>query len=93
MVSLTESSRRKGGKNEELPPAAENYITLYKLVDAANSEAWYFSAIIHAADKNTTEAKADLLKAISNGFNDKARLLHQQEFTGISLDEISGRIK
>jgi hypothetical protein len=73
--------------------AAKNYVSLYKLVDNGNSEAWYFSAILNAADKNAVQVKADLLKAVSNGFNDKARLQQQAEFTGIDLSEIINRMK
>ena len=79
--------------NRRQYPAAENYVGLYKLVDSGNSEAWYFSAILNAANKNTAQAKADLLKAVGNGFNDKARLQQQEEFKGIELTEIISKMK
>ena len=77
--------------------AAQHFITLYKLVDNNNSEAWYFSAILNARNKNAAQAKADLLKAISNGFNDKARLMQQAEFQQpgqlINVNEIISSMK
>ncbi|MEP7238802.1 MAG: hypothetical protein ABI685_13080 [Ferruginibacter sp.] len=73
--------------------AARHFVILYTLVDSSNSEAWYFSAILNARNKNAGLAKADLLKAISNGFNDKERLRQQPEFQGIDLTEITGKMK
>jgi len=77
--------------------AAQHFVNLYKLVDYTNSEAWYFSAIVNARNNNAAQTKADLLKAISNGFSDKARLMQQTEFKQsdleIDLDEITGKMK
>lgn len=60
--------------------AAAHFISLYKLVDEANSEAWYFSAIINARNGNLAQASTDIIKAVALGFNDKARLMQQAEF-------------
>jgi pimeloyl-ACP methyl ester carboxylesterase len=64
------------GQNAE----ARHFVDLYKLADPGNSEAWYFSAILHARDGDATGAQADLLKAVSDGFGDKARMMGQPEF-------------
>ncbi|OQP41071.1 hypothetical protein A4H97_15855 [Niastella yeongjuensis] len=61
---------------------AEYYVNLYKLVDPTNSEAWYFSAILHARLNDMAAVEADLLKAVEYGFNDKARLHAQNDFAG-----------
>ena len=79
--------------NSRQDAAAQHFVTLYKLVDNSNSEAWYFSAILNARNKKPKLVKADLLKAISNGFNDKARLMQQPEFQGIDLAEIISKMK
>jgi hypothetical protein len=55
-------------------------VTLYKLADPSNSEAWYFSAILHARSNQPADAESDLLKAVACGFTDKQRLHQQPEF-------------
>ncbi|HLK30174.1 MAG TPA: hypothetical protein VKT28_16450 [Puia sp.] len=65
---------------------AEYFVTLYKLADPMNSEAWYFSAIINARKNDSKATEDDLLKAVENGFNDKDRMLQQPEFQSIHLN-------
>lgn len=74
---------------------AEYFVTLYKMADPANSEAWYFSAILNARKNNIKATKDDLLKAIKNGFTDKDRMLRQPEFQTFHLNfsEIENSIK
>jgi hypothetical protein len=76
---------------------AEHFVSLYKMVDAANSEAWYFSAILNARNNNAKAAEADLMKAVEQGFADKNRLFQQPEFqqqgTQINLTEIANKMK
>lgn len=76
---------------------ASYFIKLYKDVDPTNSEAWYFSAILNARNKNANATKNDLLRAVSLGFNDKKRLEAQPEFhTNLSpkyLSEIENKMK
>ena len=76
---------------------AEHFVSLYKMVDATNSEAWYFSAILNARNNNAKAAEADLLKAVEHGFADKNRLLRQPEFqkpgSKIDLTEIVSKMK
>lgn len=76
---------------------AAYFNNLYKLADSTNSEAWYFSAILNARRNNPAAAKADLLKAVDLGFDDKTRMLRQIEFQviadDINLEEIVTRIK
>ena len=64
--------------------AAQHFVTLYKMADATNPEAWYFSAMLDARSSNTKTAEADLLKAATNGFTDTARMLQQPEFQTLS---------
>jgi len=76
---------------------AQYFVGLYKMADATNSEAWYFSAILNARNNNGKATKADLLKAVENGFTDKNRLIQQPEFknlgTQINLPEIESKMK
>jgi pimeloyl-ACP methyl ester carboxylesterase len=76
---------------------AQYFVNLYKIVDPANSEAWYFSAILNARNNNVKATEDDLLKAVANGFNDKIRLIQQSEFqqlgTQINLEEIESKMK
>ena len=76
---------------------AQYFVTLYKKVDPANSEAWYFSAILCARNNDPKGAKDDLAKSVSLGFNDKNRLEQQPEFsnskTKIDLPEIEAEMK
>jgi hypothetical protein len=53
---------------------AQHFVNLYKLADPANSEAWYFSAILHARRNEKDLAEKDLQKAESLGFTDTVRL-------------------
>ena len=74
---------------------ARFFVELYKLDDAANPEAWYFSAILNARNNNLNAVKDDLLKAVQNGFTDKERLEHQPEFENgqVDLSEIKNKMK
>jgi hypothetical protein len=65
---------------------AEYYVNLYKMVDPTNSEAWYFSAILHARLNDMPAVEADLLKAVECGFNDKARMHSQNDFVDRGID-------
>ncbi|HXB33230.1 MAG TPA: hypothetical protein VNV35_07405 [Puia sp.] len=67
---------------------ARRFVELYKLADATNPEAWYFSAILNAREGKGHEAEADLLKADSYGFRDKGRLLQQTEFQALDREKI-----
>ena len=73
-----------GNRND----AAQHFVQLYKMADPANSEAWIFSAILHARGGDDHAAADDLLKAAANGFNDKGRLRQQPEFRRIDLARI-----
>ncbi len=83
--------------NQNQNQEAEYFVSLYKKVDPANSEAWYFSAILNARNKDAAKAIADLQKSISLGFNDKKRLEQQPEFSNseikINLTEIEAEMK
>jgi hypothetical protein len=59
-------------------------VELYKLADPTNSEAWYFSAILHARNNDAAATEKDLLKAVENSFSDKGRLQQQPEFQILS---------
>lgn len=76
---------------------AEFFVTLYKTVDATNSEAWYFSAVLDARNNNVTTANNDLLKAAANGFNDVQRMQQQPEFqalqSSINFTAIEAKMK
>jgi len=63
---------------------ARQFVEYYKIADPANSEAWYFSALLHARDNQPQAAENDLLKAFKLGFRDKARLAQQPEFQKLS---------
>ncbi|HVS97499.1 MAG TPA: hypothetical protein VHE54_13490 [Puia sp.] len=66
--------------------AARQFTGLYKMADPANSEAWYFSAVLDAREGNKTAAAADLQTAVKCGFNDRRRLRQQPEFQQQHLD-------
>ena len=63
---------------------AQYFVTLYKMADATNPEAWYFSALINARNSNTKATENDLVKAAGYGFTDTARLVGQPEFQVLS---------
>ena len=83
----------KGNQNND----ALYFVGLYKLVDPTNSEAWYFSAILNARNKNSKATEDDLVKAVSLGFRDKNRLMQQPEFQQsrltINLSDIENKMK
>ena len=76
---------------------ADFFVSLYKLADPTNSEAWYFSAILDARNHDVVKTKEDLEKAVTLGFNDKKRLEQQPEFSNggadINLNEIEKKMK
>jgi pimeloyl-ACP methyl ester carboxylesterase len=69
-----------GNANSE----ARHFVDLYKMADPGNSEAWYFSAILHAREGHVSAVEGDLLKAVENGFRDVTRLRQQPEFRELS---------
>jgi hypothetical protein len=77
--------------------AARHFVELYKMADPTNSEAWYFSAILHARDHDVHATESDLLTAVENGFRDKNRLKQQPEFknqsTPINFYKIESRMQ
>ncbi len=70
--------------NNNQNEAAQYFVTLYKMADVTNSEAWYFSAILHARNNNAKATEDDLLKAAGYGFNDVNRMMQQPEFQKLS---------
>jgi hypothetical protein len=64
---------------------AQHFVNLYKLADPTNSEAWYFSAILHARRNEKEATEADLLKAKSCGFDDMNRIQQQPEFRKLNI--------
>ncbi|MDQ6889842.1 MAG: hypothetical protein M3Z56_06165 [Bacteroidota bacterium] len=76
---------------------AQHFVDLYKIADATNSEAWYFSAILNARNHNAKAAQDDLLKAVANGFTDKKRMMQQPEFQNagapLNLPEVEAKMK
>ncbi len=76
---------------------AQYFVGLYKMADATNSEAWYFSAILNARNNNAKAAESDLIKAVGFGFTDKDRMLQQPEFiklaSEINFAEIKSKMK
>jgi pimeloyl-ACP methyl ester carboxylesterase len=75
--------------NSNQMEGAQYFVTLYKLADATNSEAWYFSAILLARKNEMAAAESDLQKAVLYGFTDKARLHQQPEFrNGLNFAKI-----
>lgn len=83
--------------NQNQNDAASHFVTLYKMADPGNSEAWYFSAILNARNNNAKAVQDDLLKAVANGFNDKQRMQQQAEFQSlqpsINLGEIEMKMQ
>ncbi|MBS1946338.1 MAG: hypothetical protein JST47_01090 [Bacteroidetes bacterium] len=72
----------QSGQND----GAAYFVTLYKMADPVNSEAWYFSAILNARKNNSRGTENDLLKAVSLGYHDKERMRMQQEFQSLRID-------
>lgn len=75
--------------NSNQNTTAQYFVSLYKMADATNSEAWYFSAILNARANNATATKADLLKAVENDFTDSTRMQQQPEFGILSATDIA----
>ena len=75
---------------------AQYFVNLYKMADATNSEAWYFSAILNARSNNAKATEDDLLRAVADGFTDKNRMMQQPEFhnleTQINFSEIGRKM-
>ena len=65
---------------------AQYFVTLYKMADPTNSEAWYFSAILQARKNEVAGVESDLLQAVKYGFTDKDRLRQQPEFKQVNLN-------
>lgn len=64
---------------------AQHFVDLYKLADPTNSEAWYFSALLHARRNEKDATESDLLKAKSYGFDDMNRIQQQPEFRKLNI--------
>ncbi|HSC39012.1 MAG TPA: hypothetical protein VLD19_14115, partial [Chitinophagaceae bacterium] len=83
--------------NSQANDDARYFVELYKVADPTNSEAWYFSAILSARNRQAKAAESDLMKAARYGFRDKGRLLQQPEFQqqspGINFAGIEKRMQ
>jgi dienelactone hydrolase len=83
--------------NADQNDPAGYFVDLYKLADPTNTEAWYFSALLHARNHEVQGVQSDLLKAVKIGFSDKSRLEQQPEFkmiaAQINLPMIESRMK
>ncbi|HEY4107650.1 hypothetical protein [Puia sp.] len=74
------------GRND----GARHFVELYKMADPANSEAWYFSAVVDVREGHVPVAATDLQKAIGLGFRDRERLRRQPEFQkAFSVSDLS----
>lgn len=69
------------GSNQDA--GARYFVELYKMADATNSEAWYFSAILNARNNSAVATENDLRKAVEYGFTDEDRMMQQPEFRNL----------
>lgn len=60
--------------------------TLYRLIDPANPEAWYLSAVVSAQLGQPSMLSAHLQQAVQNGFNDIERCRKEPSFAGVQQD-------
>ncbi len=79
--------------NNNQNEAAQYFVTLYKMDDPTNSEAWYFSAVLDARKNSAKATQDDLLKAANYGFNDTNRMIQQPEFLKLSPQINFGKIE
>lgn len=64
-----------------------NYLSaLYRIVDPANSEAWYLSAVVAAQQQQPDRAAGFLDQAVTCGFNDMERCRKEAYFAGMQQD-------
>jgi hypothetical protein len=59
---------------------AEYIVSLYKIIDPDNKDAWYYSAILAAKKGQQAEAVAALEASVRNGFTDKDMLMQEPAF-------------
>ena len=65
---------------------AGKYVSIYKLVDPANSYVWYFSAILQVRAGQKEQALKMLEKAVKMGFDDLQDMKERPEF-GVFKDD------
>jgi len=87
-LSLAFYSLSNRALNSNANAEAGKYVDLYKQADPTNSEAWYFSAILNARNRQNKAAENDLQKAVVDGFRDKDRLRQQPEFRQLNLSGV-----
>ncbi len=96
-LSLAFYSISNGLINSHQDDGANHFVALYKLADATNPEALYFSAILNARKGNAEAVQSDLVKAVTSGFTDTTRLRSQPEFRALAsqlhLDLIESKMK
>lgn len=85
-LSLSAYMYSNNSLKQNNPDAAKIYIEIYRLVDPGNSEHRYLAAIVAARENRKDEVVKALSEAIELGFNDKARLLAEPDFTGYHTD-------
>ncbi len=69
-------------------PNAEKYIGIYELVDPPNSEHAYFKAKLRVRQGRLNEAIPALQQAVALGFEDRARIEADPDFTGLRGDPV-----
>jgi hypothetical protein len=96
-LSLVAFMNTNAALKEDARPQAEQFLTIYRLVDPTNSEWAYLSACLDMRNSNTSSALANLEQAVSLGFNEVERARSQQEFQALLNDakfnEVLAKVK
>ncbi len=85
-LSLAAYMQADAAIRQKRNPDAEKYVSIYKLVDPANSYVWYFSAILQARAGQKEKALKMLNKAVEMGFDDIQDMKRRPAFGIIKND-------
>jgi predicted esterase len=73
--------------SQNRPEIADHYVTIYKMVDPKNADAYYFNAMLLAMQHKNPEALEALKKSAELGLDDVEKLRNEIAFKGISNSE------
>ncbi len=83
-LSLASYMEANAAINANQLDKADYILQIYRLVDPANSEAWYLSAEVHAKQGNEAATINELQNAIDNGFKERDRMVNDPAFATIA---------
>jgi poly(3-hydroxybutyrate) depolymerase len=85
-LSLVAFMNANSALNQNALPQAEEFLSLYAIIDPQNSEWAYLLAVLRMRENDNAHALESLAESVKLGFNDIDRIRNQKEFESLRND-------